>query len=79
MKKRKKNLETVIDCSELADHVAVIRDGFAHQVVEALKYYLFLKAGESYPEKDISAWYQNQNGENLVFHIYGIKKTRRPS
>lgn len=69
-----KNVETVIGYPELADRIAVIRDGLAPEAVEAIKYYLFLKADETYPEKDISVWYQNQSGENLVFHIHGIKK-----
>jgi hypothetical protein len=73
-KKGAKNAETVIGYPEFAERVAVIRDGLVPEAVEALKYYLFIKADESYPDEDISVWYQNQSGENLVFHMYGIKK-----
>jgi hypothetical protein len=42
--------------------------------VEALKYYLLLKAGESYPEEEIGAWYQGRSPDSLEFHLHGIRE-----
>jgi hypothetical protein len=66
--------ETVIGFPELAERITVIRDDLVPEVIETLKYYLLLKADESYPDQEISVWYQNKNGNNLVFHIHGIKQ-----
>jgi hypothetical protein len=66
--------ETVIGYPELSERVAVLRDGLIPEAVESIKYYLFVKADESYPEADISVWYQNNNDGVLEFHIHGIKK-----
>jgi hypothetical protein len=65
--------ETVIGYPELADRVAVIRDGLEPAAVEALKYYLLLKAEETYPDEEISVWYQNKGPETIEFHLHGIR------
>jgi hypothetical protein len=80
---RRKNsppgIDTVIGYSELADRLAVIRDGLEPVVIEALKYYLLLKAEEAYPDLQIRAWYQGRGAdvsghpENIEFHLHGIK------
>jgi hypothetical protein len=74
--RRKKNLpgtETVIGYPEMADRIAVIRDGLEPAAVEALKYYLLLKAEETYPNEEISVWYQNKGPETIEFHLHGIR------
>ncbi|MDR2952796.1 MAG: CpXC domain-containing protein [Treponema sp.] len=73
-KKDNPSFETVIGYPELADRVAVIKDGLEPAVIEALKYYLLLKAEETYPDREISAWYGGKNFETIVFHLDGIKK-----
>jgi hypothetical protein len=71
---------TVIGYPELSERIAMLRDDLRPEAVEAIKYYLLLKADEAYPEEEISVWYQNRSGESsdanvlLEFHIHGIKK-----
>ena len=78
-KKYTPNCETIIGYPELADRLAVLRDGLEPVVIEAIKYYLLVRAEESYPELKISAWYQNLvsddegNNESIEFHLHGIK------
>jgi hypothetical protein len=75
--RRKKDLpdtETVIGYPEMADRLAVIRDGLSPTAVEAVKYYLLLKAEETYPDEEISIWYQNRGPESIEFHLHGIRE-----
>jgi hypothetical protein len=65
---------TVIGYPELADRIAVLRDNFEPIAVEALKYYLQLKAEETYPDQEISVWYQQKTGEALEFHLHGLEQ-----
>jgi hypothetical protein len=65
--------ETVISYPELSERISMLKDELVIEAVEAIKYYLFVKADESYPEQDISVWYHTKNGDNLEFHIHGIK------
>jgi len=65
--------ETVISYPELSERVAMAKDDLVTEAVEAIKYYLFMKADESYPEEDIGVWYHAKAGDNLEFHIHGIK------
>ena len=75
-------LETIIGYPELADRLAVIRDGFEPVAIEAIKYILHLKAEEQYPDDEIEIWYYGSDGTNgskgtdgsLEFHIHGIRK-----
>jgi hypothetical protein len=66
-------LETVISYPEMAERIAMLRDDLVPEAAEAIKYYLFSKADEAYPEVDISVWYNAKKGETLEFHIHGIK------
>jgi hypothetical protein len=80
--------ETIISYPEMAERLAVIRDGLEPAAVEAIKYYLYLKAEESYPEDELSIWYSGRapgdsGGEEeadifpppfLEFHIHGIRE-----
>ena len=72
-KKEETPKETVISYPEMAERIAVLKDALVVEAIEAMKYYLFVKADESYPEQDISVWYQGKNENSLVFHIHGIK------
>ncbi|MDR1901748.1 MAG: CpXC domain-containing protein [Treponema sp.] len=71
-KKSSPKRETVIGYPEMADRIAVVRDGLEPIVVEAIKYYLQVKAEETYPDAEIHIWYQTCNAESLEFHIHGI-------
>jgi hypothetical protein len=75
-KEEKKSAFTgaLIGYPELAERIAVLRDGLKVEVVEAIKYYLLLKADEAYPDEEISVWYQHRADSSLEFHIHGIKK-----
>jgi hypothetical protein len=67
--------EAVIGYIELADRLAVIRDGLEPAAVESLKYYLYLKAGETSPENEINIWYHGKTTDAaLEFHIQGLKE-----
>jgi hypothetical protein len=68
------SFETVIGYPELADRIAVIKDGLEPAAIETLKYYLLLKAEETYPDMEISAWYSGRNSDAILFHLDGIKK-----
>jgi hypothetical protein len=66
--------ETIIGYPELADRLAVIKDGLEPAAVEAIKYYLYIKAEESYPDDEMEIWYSSSSGEYLEFHIQGIRE-----
>jgi hypothetical protein len=66
--------DTIIGYPEFAERIAVLRDKFTPEVVEAIKYYLLLKADETYPDEEISIWYYQCLDSLLEFHIHGIKK-----
>jgi hypothetical protein len=72
-KKDPPNTEAIISYAELADRIAVIRDGLEPVGIEALKYYLLLKAEESYPDQEISVWYQGRGPEGIEFYLHGIR------
>jgi hypothetical protein len=76
-KKEKSNLpascETIIGFPEMADRLAVIKDDLEPIVIEALKYYLLVKAEENYPDKDINAWYHGKGPAGIEFHLDGIR------
>lgn len=79
-------LETIIGYPEMADRLTVINDGFDPAPVEAIKYYLHLKAEEQYPDEEIDIWYYRSDaaassggGEippdaSLEFHVHGIRE-----
>ncbi|MDR1211584.1 MAG: CpXC domain-containing protein [Spirochaetaceae bacterium] len=64
----------VISFPELADRLAVIRDGLEPVVIEALKYYMLSKAQQNYPDREISMWYQKKEAGYLEFHLLGIRE-----
>jgi len=71
--KNQETRETVISYPELSERISMLKDELVTEAVEAIKYYLFVKADESYPEENISVWYHTKTGDNLEFHIHGIK------
>ncbi|HCC36108.1 MAG TPA: hypothetical protein DEQ14_00010 [Treponema sp.] len=78
-KKDPPGAETVIGYPELADRIAVIHDGLEPVAVEALKYFLLLKAEETYPDLRVSVWYHGLGAnvaghpECIEFHLHGIR------
>jgi hypothetical protein len=67
------NTETIIGFPELADRIAVYRDELEPEVVEAMKYYLLVKAEENYPDAEINIWYQGKGPGGIEFHLFGIR------
>jgi len=72
-KKENASLETIISFPEMADRLAVINDDLDPVVIETLKSYLLDKAADSYPEKDVYAWYHGKDACGIEFHLSGIK------
>jgi len=78
-KKDPPHTETIIGYPELADRLALIRDGLEPMAIEALKYYLLVRADETYPNLNISVWYHGiapdgeGNPEYIEFHLHGIR------
>ncbi|MDR2103737.1 MAG: CpXC domain-containing protein [Treponema sp.] len=72
-KKDPEDTQTVIGYPELAERIAVFRDGLEPVIIETLKYYLLLKAQETYPEGEISIWYQRKSPAGIEFHLHGLK------
>jgi len=66
--------ETVIGFPEMAERLAVIKDGLEPVVIETLKSYLVVKAEESYPDKDINIWYHCSGPSGIEYHIDGIRQ-----
>jgi hypothetical protein len=65
--------DILIGYPELADRIAVLRDGLDPMAVETLKYYLLLKAEEADPDAEVNAWFQGKAGTDLEFHIHGLR------
>jgi hypothetical protein len=74
-RKKKENLpyETVIGFPEMADRLAVIKDGLEPIIIETLKLYLIAKAEENYPDKEINIWYHSCGPSGIEFHLDGIR------
>jgi hypothetical protein len=77
--------QALIGYLELADRLAVARDGLEPAVIESLKYYLYLKAGETNPDNEVTIWYHGKIAEAetgadgtadtaLEFRIRGLKE-----
>ena len=67
-------LETIISFPEMAERLAVIKDGFEPLPIEAIKYQLGLKAEEQYPDAEMEVQYYGSDKNSIEFHIYGIKE-----
>ena len=66
--------ETLIGYPEMAERLLVVQDDLEAPAVEALKYYLILKAQENNPEGEIRVWYRGKDRDSLEFHIQGIRE-----
>jgi hypothetical protein len=73
-KKDPPGTSAIISFPEMAERLAVIRDGLEPMVIEALKYYILSKAQEQYPDQEISMWYQEKGADHLEFHLHGIRE-----
>ncbi len=65
--------EVLAGYAELADRLSVLGEGLDPVSVEALKYYLLLKASEADPDAEPSAWFQGVVDGALEFHIHGLR------
>jgi hypothetical protein len=72
-KKDTYKFETIISYPEMADRLSVINDGLEPVIIEALKAYLLDKAAESYPDKEVNAWYHSNSPDGIEFHLDGIR------
>ena len=72
-KKENFDHEIIISFPEMADRLAVIKDDLEPVVIETLKSYLYAKAEENYPDKDVDVWYYCKGDEGIEFHIDGIR------
>jgi hypothetical protein len=73
-KKDKPSFETIIGYPEMADRLTVIKDDLEPVVIETIKSYLLAKAEETYPDKEINAWYITKTPKGIEFHLDGIKQ-----
>lgn len=73
-----KTVQTLIGYPELSERVLVLRENLEPVLIEAIKYYLLVKAEEANPESEIEAWFQGfyHDGDTkfLEFHLHGIRK-----
>ena len=67
-------LETIISFPEMAERLAVIKDGYETVPIEAIKYQLGLKAEEQYPDSEMEILYYGSDKKTIEFHIHGIKE-----
>jgi hypothetical protein len=73
-KKESLPYETIIGFPEMADRLAVIKDGLEPVIIEALKSYILAKADENYPDKEINVWYHGKVSTGIEFHLDGIRR-----
>jgi len=72
-KKENTEYETIIGFPEMADRLSVIKDDLDPVIIETIKSYLLTKAEESYPDKEINAWYHCKSSNGIEFHLDGIR------
>ncbi len=63
----------VIGYPELAERIAVVASGLDVLTVEALKYFLLLKAEEAAPDAEVGAWFSGRVGDMVEFHLHGLR------
>ncbi|RPJ06666.1 MAG: hypothetical protein EHM28_09650, partial [Spirochaetaceae bacterium] len=66
----------VIGYPELIEKTRILKDGFDDQVIEYLKYLVLSKVLEKTAEtdeNDISITYNDKKGDEILFHIMGLK------
>jgi len=65
--------ETVIGYPEMADRLAVLRDGLEPAAMEVLKYYLLQKAEETSPDREVRVSYAASDPRFIEFHLSGLR------
>lgn len=73
MGKQKTDSLFVVGYAELADRIAVVSAGLEPAAIEALKYYLLLKAAEADPNAEASAWFHSADADSIDFHVHGLR------
>jgi len=73
-KKEKPAAETIIGFPEMADRLAVIKDGLEPVVIESLKSFILAKAEDNYPDSEIDVWYHCSGPTGIEFHLNGIRR-----
>lgn len=68
------SLQLVFGHAELSERIQELKDGLEPMAVEALKYYLLLKAEEAAPEAECTVRYYGQSADGLEFHIHGLRE-----
>jgi hypothetical protein len=71
----KKLVRVVIGYSELLEKIKIFGEKMDDRVIEYLKYFILSKVLEKTEteEKDIEVYYNERQGDELVFHIQGLK------
>lgn len=63
----------VIGYPELAERIAVVASGLDVLVIEALKYFLLLKAEEAAPDAEVGVWFSGRVEDSIEFHLHGLR------
>jgi hypothetical protein len=66
--------QVVIGYPELADRIAVVAAGLDVLAIEALKYYLLVKAEEAAPDAEVGAWFSGRTDDIIEFHLHGLRE-----
>ena len=68
-------METLIGYPEMSERIAVLKDGFEPLAIEAIKYFLHIKADEQYPDDELEiSYFGFDEQKTLEFHIQGIRQ-----
>ena len=68
------SIETIIGFPEMADRIAVIKDGLEPVVIETIKSLILAKSEDDYPDNDINVWYYCSGPSGIEFHLEGIRE-----
>lgn len=71
---KEKEAQILIGYPELADRIAIVEAGLEPLTIEALKYYLLVKASEADPDAELSVWFYSADETMIEFHVFGLKK-----
>ncbi|MFQ3547213.1 MAG: CpXC domain-containing protein [Termitinemataceae bacterium] len=66
------DFQVLIGYPEAADRILVLQENLDPVIIEAIKYYLLLKAEETNPDAEASVWFTSKQEEVLEFHIHGL-------
>ncbi len=73
--KGKRRARVVIGYSELLEKIKIFSEKLDDRVVEYLKYFILSKVMEQTAEEesDVDVYFQERKGDDLEFHIHGLK------